>query len=459
MINIQSTLTDLRSAVAAREINAAEIAQHYWDRALRLNDTINAFSWLDPDFLDRFARADAGSLPIGIKDVQEVAGQPNTKSSFMVTDTPETKSSLFIDRVLSAGFIAMGRTASSELAAALTTESLKHGITKNPWHPDATASGSSGGSAAAVASGMVPVATGTDGAGSIRLPAVACNLVGLKVTRGLLPQRTGPWDWSSVDGFLTRTIVDTATMIDMVDAPDPDAWMPQRPDSRLPLCDQLSEPLPKLRIGVLSQPPNGATVDDPQAEGLEEVASFLAAAGHTLVEVLPEQLQIGGIDGYRQVVAPGWSHLLNYDLTQPAHPSVIARLKAIEGATVPQFVRAVAELRIGTRAVVRRWRSDFDVLLTPLTGCAFPDHGVLLGETAAPPGSRPVSDATRGFVDWVNVIGLPAIGLPTHIDQRGVPFGIQVIGGPYSEDVLLRMGMLVEDHYRWHERPLPENLH
>lgn len=368
------------------------------------------------------------------------------------------ESSLFIDRVLSAGFIAMGRTASSELAAALTTESVKHGITRNPWHPDATASGSSGGSAAAVAAGMLPVATGTDGAGSIRLPAVACNLVGLKVTRGLLPQRTGPWDWSSVDGFLTRTIADTASMIALVDGPDPDAWMPQRPDTRPPLTDQLSEPLAPLRIGVLRHPPNGARVQDPQAAALDDVAAFLARAGHRLVDVHPDQLQIAGIDGYRRVVAPAWSHLLDYDLTQPAHPSVIARLQSTEGATTTQYVRAVAELRTGVRAVVQRWRSDFDVLLTPLTCCSFPDHGVLLDESTAPADARPVSNAIRGFVDWVNVIGLPAIGLPTHTDPRGVPFGIQLIGGPYSEGVLLLVGALLEDHHRWHERQLPEDL-
>lgn len=440
-----------------------EIAQHYWDRASLLNDRLNAFSWIDPTFLDRVAQkgvAQRGSdwLPIGIKDVQAVAGQPNTKSSLLVSDTPMTESSLFIDRVLSAGFIAMGRTASSELAAALTTESVKHGITRNPWHPDATASGSSGGSAAAVASGMLPVATGTDGAGSIRLPAVACNLVGLKVTRGLLPQRAGPWDWSSVDGFLTRTVADTASMIALVDGPDPDAWIPQRPDARPSLTNQLTEPLAPLRIGVLRNPPNGATVEDPQAVALDEVATFLARAGHELIEVHPDQLQIAGIDGYRRVVAPSWSHLLDYDLTQPAHPSVIARLQSTQGTTATQFVRAVAELRTGVRAVVRRWRSDFDVMLTPLTGCAFPDHGVLLNESAEPPDARPVSNAIRGFVDWVNVIGLPAIGLPTHTDPRGVPFGVQLIGGPHSEGLLLRMAGLLEDHHRWHERRLPEDF-
>ena len=458
MIAVQSTLAELRSALAAGDVTAAEIAQHYWDRASRLNGRLNAFSWLDPDFLDRVAQGGSDSLPIGIKDVQAVAGQPNTKSSFLVSDAPLTESSLFVERVLSAGFLPMGRTASSELAAALTTESVKHGITRNPWNPEATASGSSGGSAAAVAAGMVPVATGTDGAGSIRLPAVACNLVGLKVTRGLLPQRTGPWDWSSVDGFLTRTVADTASMIELVDAPDLEAWMPPRPDARPPVSHRLTEPPVPLRVGVLRQPTNGATVEDPQAVALDDVAAFLAGAGHTLIDVDPDHLQIAGIDGYRSVVAPGWSHLLDYDLTQPAHPSVIARLQAVEGKTVPQFVRAVADLRTGVRAVVRRWHSDFDVLLTPLTGCSFPDHGVLLDESARAPDARPVSDSIKGFVDWVNVIGLPAIGLPTHTDSRGVPFGVQLIGGAHSEGLLLRMGALLEDHHRWHERQLPEDL-
>lgn len=460
MIAVQATLADLRAALATGEVTAMEIAQHYWDRAETLNPRLNAFSWLDPDFLARLAEAGPGALPIGIKDVQEVAGQPNTKSSLLVSDAPVAESSLFVERVLSAGFVAMGRTASSELAAALTTESVKHGITRNPWHPDATASGSSGGSAAAVAAGMVPVATGTDGAGSIRLPAVACNLVGLKVTRGLLPQRTGPWDWSSVDGFLARTVADTATLIGLVDQPDLDAWLPPRPDShpQRSLHEQLDDPVPPLRIGVLRQPPNGAGVDDAQGAALEEVVAVLAGLGHTPVEVSPTDLTIAGLDGYRRVVAPGWSHLLDYDLTRPAHASVLARLRAIEGATVPDFVRAVADLRAGVRAVVRRWRTDFDVLATPLTGCAFPDHGVLLRESTAPADARPVSEATRGFVDWVNVAGLPAIALPTHTDARGVPFGVQLVGGAHAEGLLLRMGAQLEDRYRWHGRQLPADL-
>ena len=458
MIATYSTLTDLRSALAAGDLTAAEIAEHYWQRAQQLNDKLNAFSWLDPAFIDRVTQAHPHSLPIGIKDVQDVAGQANTKSSFLVADEPQAESSLFIERVLSAGFVPMGRTASSELASALTTESVKNGITRNPWHPDATASGSSGGSAAAVAAGMLPVATGTDGAGSIRLPAVACNLVGLKVTRGLLPQRTGPWDWSSVDGFLTRTVNDTAIMIDLVDAPDTEAWMPQRPDARPALTAHLTESIAPLRIGLLRQPPNGAAVEAPQAAALDEVADFLAAAGHTLSDVSPDDVQIEGIDGYRSIVAPAWSHLLDYDLTQPAHPSILARLKAMDGATVPQFVRATANLRSGVRAVVRRWTTDFDVLLTPLTGCPFPDHGVILDETMAPPDARPISNATRGFVDWVNVLGLPAIGLPTHTDARGVPFGIQLIGSAYSEGLLLRMSAHLEENYRWHERQLPRDF-
>ena len=125
---------------------------------------------------------------------------------------------------------------------------------------------------------------------------------------------------------------------------------------------------------------------------------------------------------------------------------------------MPQFVRAIAELRSGVRAVVRRWSVDFDVLLTPLTGCAFPDHGVVLKETLASPNNRPVSNATRAFVDWVNVLGLPAIGLPTHTDSRGVPFGVQLVGGAYSEGLLLRMGKLLEDTYRWRERQLPREF-
>jgi amidase len=305
---------------------------------------------------------------------------------------------------------------------------------------------------------MVPVATGTDGFGSIRLPAVACNLVGLKVTRGLLPQSEGAWDWSSVDGFLTRTVRDAALAIDLVSQPDTEAWIPAQPVQGRSLEARMTEGLPPLRIGVLETPPNGARVAREQADAAEEVAVKLAGAGHCLSRVQPRQLRIPGLDGYRRLVAPAWSHLRDVDLDQPADAAVQERLRSVEGVTAVQYVRAVADLRAGVRAVLRELLASVDLLLTPLTGGPFPDHGVVRAESGLPPDQRPVTDSLRGFVDWVNVLGLPAIALPTHRDVRGVAYGVQLVGAPHSEASLLHLAGELETDYRWHHRELPEGL-
>jgi len=454
--------TEVARRIREREVTPLEVARFYRDRVDRLNDRLNAIVWLDDAFLDRAERAirelaDGRDLPpffgvpIAVKDVQNVAGQPNTKSSLAVTDTPQEHGDLFVERLLAAGFTPIGRSASSELAATPTTESIKHGVTRNPWHPEVSPAGSSGGSAAAIAAGMVPAATATDGAGSIRLPASACGLVGLKPTRGLLPQQVPNWEGSSVDGVLTRTVADTAAILDVVAAPDPYAWTvtatPPPAYSRA-----LDDDPARQRIALLLRAPGGVEVDAECVAATREVADRLARDGHEIVEVAPTIAESPAIDLYRRFVGPAGSHLLDYDLSQPMQPGVRARLRLVEDMSVRDYVRAVAGLKRLTRDLVRPWVEDFAVLLTPTSAVRTPLHGVVTHEHNHPDQGQPTLKAVGAFASWVNVAGLPAISLPTHTDSRGAPLGVQLVGGPFAEASLLRLGRRLERQYGWPDR-------
>lgn len=439
-----------------------EVARFYLDRIDRLNPWLNAIVWRDETFLERAEQATRirttatdlppfFGVPLVVKDVQNVAGQPNTKSSLALSDAPQPVSDLFIERLLAAGFIPIGRSSSSELAASLSTESIKHGVTRNPWHESVGANGSSGGSAVAIAAGMVPAATATDGAGSTRLPAAACGLVGLKPSRGLLPQRVPNWEGSSVDGVLTRTVADTAALLDVTAAPDPYAWvMTAAPQPRY-LASIRQQPT-KLRVALLLDAPAGVEVDDECASAAREVAVLLEQDGHQVFTVSPNLIESPAIGLYRSFIGPAGSHLLDYDLSKPMQASVRRRLALIDEMSVRDYVRAVAEVKRLTRELIRPWVEDFDVMLTPTSAILTPPPGVVLDEQDNPERGQPTLRGLAAFTGWVNVAGLPAISLPTHLDSRGAPLGVQLIGGPFTESLLLQLGERLEQQYRWYER-------
>lgn len=448
-----SSALEVAGRIRAGELTPIRVAEFYLERVERYHDRLGAIVWRDESLLARAAQATerlrrGGDLPpflgvpLAIKDVQNVAGQPNSKSSLALSDAPQPEGDLFIERLLAAGFLPIGRSASSELAAGLMTESIKHGITANPWHADLSPSGSSGGSAAAVAAGLVPLATATDGAGSIRLPAAACGLVGLKPTRGLLPQRVPNWEGSSVDGVLSRTVADTAAALDVTAAVDPYAWVVSAAPPPRYVATSRQRPTP-LRVAVLLQAPGDVVVDDECAAAAREVAERLAADGHTLLPVPPQIIDSPAVALYRRYVGPAGSHLLDYDLDQPMQPGVRARLGLIDQMSVREYVRAVAEVKRLTRALVRPWIEDFDVLVTPTSAIRTPGHGVVAREQDHPDQPQPTLRAVAAFTGWVNVAGLPAISVPTHVDSRGAPLGVQLIGGPFSEGTLLQLLSLI----------------
>src|SRR5579859_1457767 len=227
---------DLAAALRAREISSVELLDACLSEVDRLNELLNAVVWRDDDAAraaareadERLAAGDEApflGVPLPIKDLTEVHGQPVTYGSRGRDMTPwPGPSEMVVDRFREAGFVLACRTNTPEFGHITATENLRWGITRNPWDPDRTPGGSSGGAASATASGMFPVAHANDGGGSIRIPASCCGLVGLKPSRGRTPRLNQSWLGAVVEGVVTRTVEDSAAILDQISGPDRYSW-------------------------------------------------------------------------------------------------------------------------------------------------------------------------------------------------------------------------------------------
>ena len=238
--------TELAAALRRRQFSPVELLDACLAQVDRLNPSLNAVVWRNDEQARREASLLAEDLaagrddlppfagvPIPIKDLTPVAGWPVTYGSFAAPEGPSAEDELVVAAFRRAGFVLTGRTNTPELGPIPATENLRYGITRNPWDPDRTPGGSSGGAAAAVASGMFPLAHANDGGGSIRIPAACSGLVGLKPSRGRVPAVVPGWMGASVEGAVTRTVADAAAVLDQICGPDPLSWYnapaPDRP--------------------------------------------------------------------------------------------------------------------------------------------------------------------------------------------------------------------------------------
>ena len=228
-----------------RQVSAVETAEFFLDRVDALNPQVNAIVWMDrEDVLRRAAASDARiasgepirpfeGVPIPIKDLTPVKGQPSTISSMAVGLEPAEENEVTVDIIEDAGFVLFGRSNSPEFGPLTVSENQRWGKTRNPWNLDFTSGGSSGGATAAVAAGMAPIAHASDGGGSIRVPSSATGLVGLKPSRGRVPNDVRGWEQSVTEGAVARTIGDAAAMLDVLAKSEPLGWYsapePKRP--------------------------------------------------------------------------------------------------------------------------------------------------------------------------------------------------------------------------------------
>ena len=457
---------ELATALRARELSAVELLEDCLAAVDARNPELNAVVWRDDEAAraaarDADARIEAGQeapflgVPIPIKDLTAVAGWPLTYGSHGAGEELSEESELVVEALQRAGFVLCGRTNTPEFGPLTVAENSRYGNTVNPWDTGRASGGSSGGASAAVASGMFPIAHANDGGGSIRIPAAYTGLVGLKSSRGRIPRRAQTWMGAVVEGAITRTMADAAASLDAMAGPDTLAWF-NAPAPERPFAEEVGAPVEKLRIGLMAQAPLGLPTDPDCVEAARQAAALLEELGHEVVEVevgtISEELTpdfvtmtIGGIADYDGV---DWSKVEPHN--RHAYEAATDRVSAYE------YVVAAQRLERLSRREVARWGRDFDLLLTPTSGILPPPTGqILTAQHAAP--DQPVFEtiASVCFTAFGNITGLPAISLPLHWNDDGIPVGTMLTGGPFEEARLIRLGAQFEAARPWAERLAP----
>jgi amidase len=454
-----SPALELAAALRARELSAVELLEACLEAVDRLNPAINAVIWRE-DEAARASAADADrrlaagdrtpflGVPLPIKDLTPVAGWPVTYGSNGAPAGVSEDSELVVEALARAGFVLCGRTNTPEFGVITVAENSRYGITRNPWDLDRSPGGSSGGAAAAVAAGMFAIAHANDGGGSIRIPASYCGLVGLKPSRGRVPRLAQSWLGAVVEGVVAHTVADSAAVLDAIARVDPCAWYNAPAPSR-PFVDELDATPGPLRIGLMAQAPLGIPTDEACVAGACATGVALEELGHAVEEVevptISEEmvpafiaLTLGGLADYEGV---DWSKVEPHILHQ----------RALSGETgAYDYVLAARALELLSRREVARWGRDFDVLLTPTSAILPPMAGAVMEAQHASP-DQPVFDvvASVSFTAFGNVAGLPAVSLPLHWSDTGLPVGVQLTAGPWQEASLIALAAQLERARPW----------
>lgn len=462
---------DLAFAGAARqaemlragEVSPSELVRLHLDRIARIDPQLNAFrkvfgekALLEAEQAE--ARLKAGEerpllgVPVAIKDEVAVAGEV-TMWGTDAFDEPAREDCEMVRRLRGAGAIVIGLTNLPELAICGFTESATYGVTRNPWDPQRSPAGSSGGSAAAVASGMVPIASAGDGGGSIRLPASSCGIFGLKPSRGRIPLDPvdEAWNGLAVLGCLSRTVEDTALWLDVTAGGSKEPGAPPSPDR--PFLESARTSPGKLRVAYSTLAPRAAappTVDDVVKVAVDDAAELLRSLGH---EVTPRDPDWGGIGNN---ITPRFLRGVSDTVDEVPHPERLESRTRGFGRLGRHLPDAVFQRALRGRDVdaarVNAIFDSFDVLVTPVMG----GTAIPIRRWEGRGALRTVVGMSRFYpycVPW-NHLGNPAMSVPLGFAADGLPLAVQVIGRPGGEATLLSLAGQLEAERPWvEERP------
>ena len=461
-------ITELAELVRSGAISSRDLVEESLGRIDEVDGELGAFTFTDAD--GALAAADAipsgderpfAGVPIAIKDLGvAVAGWPLTNCSDLYADFAPDYDSYVVRRLREAGFVFIGRTASPEFGIVPVTEPRRFGPTRNPWDTNRTPGGSSGGSAAAVAAGMVPVAHASDGGGSIRIPASCCGLVGLKASRGRISRGPEFGDsFLATDGTLCRTVAETAATLDVIAGYEPgDAtWAPP---PTAPFAEAVGRDPGKLRIGFTTRQPMGADPHPESVRGAEEAAQLLESLGHEIVPIdyawPADEIVATFVDLWAGMVSlgVGYAATLGYEPT-PDKVEPLSWDLFQKGLQLPstKYLGSLTRLQQISRELVAWW-SDIDVLLTPGLGQRPVPIGTINPQKGEDPFTALIpdsSDFTPYTAVW-NVTGQPAISLPLFQGDDGLPTSIQLVGPPIGEELLLSLASQVEAERPWADR-------
>ena len=453
------------------EATAGDLVGEAVERIERLNGRLNAV--IHPRFeraMDEARRGPTGPFagaPILPKDLgAPMAGEPHYGGTAFAKDAGyrAPHDSTIVRRLTGAGFVVVGRTNCPELGTSITTEPRTYGPSRNPWDLDHTAGGSSGGSAAAVASGMVAVAHGNDGGGSIRIPASNCGLFGLKPSRGRVSPGPDPvefgWAGSTIDHVLASTVRDSAALLDVLSGEEPGDLFVAPPPAR-PFAEEVGADPGSLRIAWWDGPAMAGFGIDPEcAAAVRSTAALLEELGHRPERSLPRAMAEPTFEDHVLVLVTtavlvelaAWGKALGREVTadglEPGN-QVLAALGAAHSGV--DYLQAVLWCETWRRELATTFAGGVDLLCVPVL--AYPP--ARLGELSDPVGGLGRVIATMQFTAQANVAGVPAMSVPLHWTPSGLPIGVQFIAPYGREDRLIRLAAQLEAARPWADRVPP----
>ena len=466
-----SDATTMAAAIRAGEVSSAELVTEAIDAIERLNPTLNFMVSNRFEAAIEEAQSHRGNglfagVPFLTKDLGcETAGEPSWFGNTVArgTDHRATQDSHLALLFRDAGFINLGRTNTPEFGSIITTEPVANGPCRNPWNTDHSTGGSSGGSAAAVSAGVVPVAHANDGGGSIRIPASECGLVGLKPSRGRVSLGPGigeGWGGAAADLVVSRTVRDTAAVLDAVAKPMPGDPYWSSPPSQ-PFVSNVDTDPGQLRICLVAQL-SDAMVHHECVEAVERAGAALEELGHHIsTEPLPllddesyfdDLLTLISVDVARDVDAV--STLLGRPIGEE-DVEISNRLMAERGRTVTaiQYADALDGMHAFGRRLAAYWDPDqYDLVVTPTLAGPPPPIGWLTG----PEASDRMGSLLR-FTAQLNASGQPAISLPLHWTADALPVGVQCIAKMNNEATLISVASQLESTLPWADKIPPIN--
>jgi amidase len=465
--------TEIAARIRSGALTAARVVENSLARIAAVNPKLNCFCFVYPDEaraiaaeLDREAQAGRfrgplHGVPFAMKDLTPTKGKRTTLGSYAYEHWVPDYDAPIVEALNAAGGVMVGKTTTPEFAYSGFTESPLWGITRNPWDPTRTPGGSSGGSAAAVAAGMVPVAHGNDGGGSLRIPAACCGLVGLKPSRGRVSRGPDMGDsYLACDGVLTRTVAESAQLLDVLAGYEVgDATWAPRPAE--PYSTVHRRDPGRLRIAMTAQNALGVDVDPECMHGLREGAELLTGLGHEVVEAAPALPGPETAALFTQVFGAQVSLGISYGELlagrSPDEDEIEPLSRAIhelaQGITSVGYLAAAAQLQALARGVIAFF-AEYDLLLTP----ALAERPLPIGELNGL-GEEPLEDFARSgrftpFTALFNVTGQPAASVPVAMGEDGLPTSVQLVAKPLGEDTLLQVLAQIEAARPWaHRRP------
>jgi Asp-tRNA(Asn)/Glu-tRNA(Gln) amidotransferase A subunit family amidase len=450
-----STIEQITQAIRSRKISPVELLEAHLHRIQSLHPKLNAFVHFAAEAARQQARAAESAVsyasqlgplhgvPVTLKSCIDVAGWPCPAGSLLRKDYVPKQDAPLVSRLKSAGAILLGNTNTPEFLMAYESDNLLTGKTSNPWDLTRSSGGSSGGEAAAIAAGCSMGGVGSDGGGSIRVPAHFCGICGLKPTPGRIPATghfpagAGAFSWIGVVGPMARTMADVRQLFNVMAGPD----LGDTLSAPVPLRPNSANDLRGLRVGILESDALGPATPETHA-AVERAAKSLAEKGF-VVEPFP----LAGLDRALELwwifFGPVIGHLLRQntagheDHLSPMFREYLAFTAAEAVPTLDQFIQACAERDI-LRANILRQMQDVPILLSPVSAAPAFRHG----EGNYRPGTG-YRDTMR-HSQWLNLTGFPGASVPIALSSEGLPIGVQVIGRPFEDESVLTVAEALE---------------